>query len=107
LEAWHFLSTAEVLQKERGGGRQHFGSELLVQILGYFAFLFNLLMHPDFLLFFPATRIPIRAMLDGFNIRSVFSVLLVCLSKIVRFCVLYFSVMLLELSVAIVYYIVS
>lgn len=44
----------------------------------YFAFVFNLFMHPGFLLSFPATLIPVRAILDGFNIRSVFSVLLVC-----------------------------
>lgn len=73
----------------------------------YFAFVFNLLMHPGFLLPFPATLIPIRAILHGFNIKSVFSVLLVCMSEIVCFCVLYFSVILLELNVAIVHYTVS
>lgn len=73
----------------------------------YFAFVFSLLMHPGFLLSFPATLIPIRAILDGFNIRSVFSVLLVYMSETVRFCVLYFSVMLRELSVAIVHYTIS
>lgn len=72
----------------------------------YFAFVFNLLMHPGSLLSFPVTLIPARAILDGFNIRSVF-----CLASVyVRnrfFSVLYFSVMLLELNVAIVHYTVS
>lgn len=73
----------------------------------YFAFVFSLFMHPGFLLSFPATLIPVRAILRGFNIRSVFSVSLVCMSEIVPFCALYFSVMLLELNVAIVRYTIS
>lgn len=64
-------------------------------------------MHPVFLFSFPATLIPIRAILDGLKTRSVFSVLLVCMSEMVHFCVLYFCVMLLELNVAIVHYTIS
>lgn len=69
--------------------------------------LYSVLIHPAFLLSFPATLTPLRAILDGFTIRSVFSCLLVCMSEIVHFCVLYFSVMLLDLKFAIVHYTVS
>lgn len=61
-------------------------------------------MHSGFLLPFLTTLIPDRAILGGFSIKAVFSVSLMCMPEIVCFCVLYFSVMLLELNVAIVHY---
>lgn len=70
----------------------------------YFAFVFDLLMHSGFLLPFLMTLIPVTAILCGFSIKAVFSVSLMYVPEIVCFCVLYFSVILLELNVAIVHY---
>ena len=64
-----------------------FDQSFLYKDCCYFAFVFNLLMHPGFLLSFAVTLIPLKAIVDGFNIRAVFSVLLVCMTEIVCFCV--------------------
>lgn len=68
----------------------------------YFVFVLHLVAHPGFV--FSSSSSSTRAILDGFNLRSVFSP--VCVRSCL-FYVLYFSVMLLELNVAIVYYIIK